>query len=261
MARQRDRRAEQARRSPSCRSPTASRWCAQVLAEATTPPRWPMYLRQMKQFIRTARPDFDERRYGSLQDLLRACQKDGLVRLERDRQGGLRAFAGASQALDVPHGWAARCRLKPPSPMAMARPPSDARRRDGCESRSPTGDQAFRSRSPRAAPLEATPPDAASLARTTPTTTATISSRCSASCVRPIRSRRRPRGQPRRGVRASRPERQATERPQARTQGAGYSVHRLDVPGRRRPLDAARRQACRAGRDGGSRSALRRICP
>ncbi|MGQ0735463.1 MAG: NYN domain-containing protein [Acidobacteriota bacterium] len=77
-----------------------------VLAEATTPPRWPMYLRQMKQFIRTARPDFDERRYGSLQDLLRACQKAGLVRLERDRQGGLRAFAGASRPASVPHGWA-----------------------------------------------------------------------------------------------------------------------------------------------------------
>src|SRR4030095_9588183 len=26
-----------------------------VLAESTIPPRWPMYLRQMKQFIRTAR--------------------------------------------------------------------------------------------------------------------------------------------------------------------------------------------------------------
>ena len=78
----------------------------QVLAEATTPPRWPMYLRQMKQFIRNARPDFDERRYGSLQDLLRACQKAGLVRLERDRQGGLRAFAGASKPY-VPAGWVA----------------------------------------------------------------------------------------------------------------------------------------------------------
>jgi uncharacterized LabA/DUF88 family protein len=78
-----------------------------VLAESTTPPRWPMYLRQMKQFLRTARPDFDERRYGSLQDLLRACQKEGLVRLERDRQGGLRAFAGASKPSSVPHGWAA----------------------------------------------------------------------------------------------------------------------------------------------------------
>ena len=76
-----------------------------VLAESTTPPRWPMYLRQMKQFIRTARPDFDERRYGSLPDLLRACQKDGLLRLERDRQGGLRAFAGSYKPSNVPHGW------------------------------------------------------------------------------------------------------------------------------------------------------------
>jgi NYN domain/OST-HTH/LOTUS domain len=77
-----------------------------VLAESPTPPRWPMYLRQMKQFIRTARPDFDERRYGSLPELLRACQKDGLLRLERDRQGGLRAFAGAARPTNVPHGWA-----------------------------------------------------------------------------------------------------------------------------------------------------------
>jgi hypothetical protein len=76
-----------------------------VLAESTTPPRWPMYLRQMKQFIRAARPDFDERRYGSLPDLLRACQKDGLLRLERDRQGGLRAFAGSYRPSNVPHGW------------------------------------------------------------------------------------------------------------------------------------------------------------
>ena len=77
-----------------------------VLAESPTPPRWPMYLRQMKQFIRAARPDFDERRYGSLPELLRACQKDGLLRLERDRQGGLRAFAGAVRPTNVPHGWA-----------------------------------------------------------------------------------------------------------------------------------------------------------
>ena len=50
-----------------------------VLAEATTPPRWPMYPRQFKQFLRTAQPDFDERRYGSIADLMRACQKDGLL--------------------------------------------------------------------------------------------------------------------------------------------------------------------------------------
>jgi uncharacterized LabA/DUF88 family protein len=78
----------------------------EVLAETTVPPRWPMYLRQMKQFLRNARPDFDERRYGSLQDLLRACQKAGLVRLERDRQGGLRAFAGAVKPY-MPQGWVA----------------------------------------------------------------------------------------------------------------------------------------------------------
>jgi len=77
-----------------------------ALAEVTTPPRWPMYPRQFKQFLRTAQPDFDERKYGSIADLMRACQKDGLLRLERDRQGALRVFAsGGSQRASVPHGW------------------------------------------------------------------------------------------------------------------------------------------------------------
>jgi hypothetical protein len=77
-----------------------------ILAEATTPPRWPMYVRQLKQFIRNARPDFDERRYGSILDLMRACQKDGFLRLERDRQGGLRVFAsGPVKGTNLPHGW------------------------------------------------------------------------------------------------------------------------------------------------------------
>jgi hypothetical protein len=77
-----------------------------VLAEATTQPRWPMYPRQFKQFLRTAQPDFDERRYGSIADLMRACQKDGLLRLERDRQGALRVFAsGGAPRASVPHGW------------------------------------------------------------------------------------------------------------------------------------------------------------
>ena len=77
-----------------------------VLAEATTTPRWPMYPRQFKQFLRAAQPDFDERNYGSIADLMRACQKDGLLRLERDRQGGLRVFAsGGPSRASVPHGW------------------------------------------------------------------------------------------------------------------------------------------------------------
>ncbi|HWI19666.1 MAG TPA: NYN domain-containing protein, partial [Vicinamibacterales bacterium] len=76
-----------------------------VLAEAKTQPRWPMYPRQFKQFLRNAQPDFDEKKYGSIADLMRACQKDGLLRLERDRQGALRVFAGGSPRASVPHGW------------------------------------------------------------------------------------------------------------------------------------------------------------
>jgi len=77
-----------------------------VLAEAVTPPRWPMYPRQFKQFLKNAQPEFDERRFGSIADLMRACQKDGILRLERDRQGGLRVFAnGATARASVPHGW------------------------------------------------------------------------------------------------------------------------------------------------------------
>jgi len=77
-----------------------------LLGEAATPPRWPMYPRQFKQFLKAAQPDFDERRYGSIADLMRACQKDGILRLERDRQGGLRVFAnGATARATVPHGW------------------------------------------------------------------------------------------------------------------------------------------------------------
>jgi hypothetical protein len=61
--------------------------------------RWPMYLRNVKQILRAADgTHFDERRYGfgGLMDLLRACQRDGLLRLERDRRGGLRVFQGPS---------------------------------------------------------------------------------------------------------------------------------------------------------------------
>ncbi len=77
-----------------------------LLGEAATQPRWPMYPRQFKQFLKAAQPDFDERRYGTIADLMRACQKDGILRLERDRQGGLRVFAnGATARATVPHGW------------------------------------------------------------------------------------------------------------------------------------------------------------
>ena len=60
--------------------------------------RWPMYLRNVKQILRQAEGGFDERRYGfgGLMDLLKACQREGFVRIERDRRGGLRVFQGAA---------------------------------------------------------------------------------------------------------------------------------------------------------------------
>jgi hypothetical protein len=66
--------------------------------KAATNARWPMYIRNVKQLLRAADGSFDERRFGfgGLMDLLRACQRDGLMRLERDRRGGLRVFPGAS---------------------------------------------------------------------------------------------------------------------------------------------------------------------
>jgi uncharacterized LabA/DUF88 family protein len=73
-----------------------------VLADPPQPPRWPMYLRQMKQLLRSADPSFDDRSYGSIVELMRACQKEGLVRLERDRQGGLRVYSEVAPASEVP---------------------------------------------------------------------------------------------------------------------------------------------------------------
>ena len=70
----------------------------QAFTQAATPPRWPMYVRQAKQFLRTAIEGFDERKYGfaSVVDLLRAAGKEGVLRIERDRQGAVRVFPGAN---------------------------------------------------------------------------------------------------------------------------------------------------------------------
>ena len=76
------------------------------------PQRFPMYIRNVKQLLRQAEPGFDERRYGfaSLVDLLRALQRDGVVRLERDRQGALRVFQGPA--------WTDAVQPGPPPPPA-----------------------------------------------------------------------------------------------------------------------------------------------
>jgi hypothetical protein len=60
-----------------------------------------MYLRNVKQILRAA--NIDERRYGmmGLMDLIRACQREGLLRTERDRRGGLRVFQGAALMANI----------------------------------------------------------------------------------------------------------------------------------------------------------------
>ena len=70
----------------------------QAILDAATPPRWPMYVRQAKQFLRVSIDGFDERKYGfsSVVDLLRAAGKEGVLRIERDRQGAIRVFPGAN---------------------------------------------------------------------------------------------------------------------------------------------------------------------
>ena len=84
------------RRGGEPRAADGIREVRRLFQAAPNPPRWPMYVRQAKQFMRNVDPTFDERKFGfgSLMDLLRACQRDGLFRIERDRQGVMRLFPG-----------------------------------------------------------------------------------------------------------------------------------------------------------------------
>ena len=70
---------------------------AQAFSRSGVSPRFPMYVRQFKQFMKTFDENFDERRYGfaGLVDALRFGQREGLFRLDRDRQGGVRVHPGA----------------------------------------------------------------------------------------------------------------------------------------------------------------------
>jgi uncharacterized LabA/DUF88 family protein len=82
--------------APEPRLADGIREVRRLFQAAQNPPRWPMYVRQVKQFLRGVDLAFDERKYGfaSLNDLLRACQREGLFRMERDRQGVMRFFQG-----------------------------------------------------------------------------------------------------------------------------------------------------------------------
>ena len=67
-----------------------------AFTQTALPPRFPLYVRQAKQYLRNAIAGFDERKYGfaNVVDLLRAAGKEGVLRIERDRQGAVRVFPG-----------------------------------------------------------------------------------------------------------------------------------------------------------------------
>jgi hypothetical protein len=91
--------------------PTAAdavRVVQEAIARAAAP-RWPLYVRQIRQLVRAVEPQFDERRYGfaTFVDALKHSQREGVLRLERDRQGIVRVWpanqvprTGASHAAD-----------------------------------------------------------------------------------------------------------------------------------------------------------------
>jgi uncharacterized LabA/DUF88 family protein len=68
----------------------------QVFLKPGAVQRWPLYLRQAKAVLRAADETFDERKYGftGLVEALRFGQREGLFRLDRDRQGVLRVYPG-----------------------------------------------------------------------------------------------------------------------------------------------------------------------
>ena len=85
--------------APQAPSEGASLEALEVLKEGLAAanlkaPNRPLYLRQLRQALRTVDKDFDERRYGprGVLDLLYQAQREGLARLQRDRKGILRIF-------------------------------------------------------------------------------------------------------------------------------------------------------------------------
>jgi len=91
---------EQPHTAPAAPTPIQAEEGVRAIQEAfqksNVTPHWPMYLRNVKQFIKNASPTFDEHRYGfnSFLEAVRHAQRAGLLRLERNRQGILRVFPG-----------------------------------------------------------------------------------------------------------------------------------------------------------------------
>ncbi len=92
---------------------------------SSTVRRWPMYLRNVKTLLREATPPFDGPSYGfeSLVDLLRAAHREGIVRVDRDRQGVIRVFQMTAGSPNVPASTAAEAAVEPQVERATDEPP------------------------------------------------------------------------------------------------------------------------------------------
>jgi uncharacterized LabA/DUF88 family protein len=90
--------------APTAPASEASKVLEDSLRDSKVRPHWPMYLRTFKQMLRTLQPPFDERQYGlmSTYDLVRQAHRDGLLHVERNRQGILRIFPGERFPKAVP---------------------------------------------------------------------------------------------------------------------------------------------------------------
>ena len=101
-----------------------------ILDRMGSKPHWPMYLRSFKHLLRSADPSFDEQRFGihGIHDLARAAQREGLLRVERNRQGILRIYPGDQYPAPVPEGIREQPPLEeviPPEPPIMEIPEPD----------------------------------------------------------------------------------------------------------------------------------------
>jgi uncharacterized LabA/DUF88 family protein len=92
----------------------------EAFQNARIPPHWPMYLRNVKQFIKNALPNFDEHKYGfhSFLEAVRSGQRAGLFRLERNRQGILRVYPG-NQISQTQRPMGGRSEESPASPVEI----------------------------------------------------------------------------------------------------------------------------------------------
>ncbi|MEW5980978.1 MAG: NYN domain-containing protein, partial [Acidobacteriota bacterium] len=100
--------AEQAESRPLATFADGVNLLRRVLQHPGAVSRWPMYVRNVKQLLKAADAGFDEKRHGNLVELLRVAQREGLVRLERDRQGVLRVFQGQHARAHAPEVGAAQ---------------------------------------------------------------------------------------------------------------------------------------------------------